>query len=52
MNQDKYLGWAEVATGIGLMMGPALGSFIYGFLNYTFTFIAFGGILMFGTLLA
>ena len=50
-NQDKYLGWAEAATGVGLVMGPALGSFIYSFLGYMFTFIAFGILLMIGMIL-
>jgi MFS family permease len=29
--QEKYLALAEVATGVGLAIGPVLGSFIYSF---------------------
>jgi hypothetical protein len=29
---EKYLGWAEAATGIGLVAGPVIGSFLYRFL--------------------
>lgn len=50
-NSDKYLGWAEAATGVGLMMGPALGSLTYQNLGYFYTFIAFGGFLLLGALI-
>lgn len=45
---EKYLGWAEAATGIGLVAGPVLGSILFRFLRYKFTFVAFGGLLALG----
>ena len=47
-DSDKYLGWAEAATGLGLMVGPALGSLVYGFFQYFYTFIFFAGMLVVG----
>lgn len=45
---EKYLGWAEAATGIGLVAGPVIGSVLFRFLKYKFTFVAFGGLLAIG----
>lgn len=45
---EKYLGWAEAATGIGLVAGPVLGSVLFRFLEYEFTFVAFGVMLALG----
>jgi hypothetical protein len=47
---EKYLGWAEAATGIGLVAGPVIGSILFRFLKYRFTFVAFGGLLAIGGL--
>lgn len=46
-NREKYLGLAEATAGFGLMMGPVLGSLVYSFTNYVWTFIIFGIILAF-----
>jgi predicted MFS family arabinose efflux permease len=35
-----------VATGVGLAIGPVLGSFIFEFFGYRNTFILYGGILL------
>ena len=45
-NSDRYIGYAEGAVGVGLLIGPALGSLMYGFLGYVETFVAFGVVLM------
>ena len=29
-NREKYLGWAEASSGVGLMIGPVLGGVFYG----------------------
>lgn len=49
-NSDKYIGWLEAAGGIGLTIGPALGSLIYEYTSYTTTFLIYGCILFLGTL--
>ena len=40
-NRVVYLGYVKAATGLGLMMGPAVGSVIYGFKGYAPTFYFF-----------
>ena len=47
-DQEKYLGWAEAATGLGLAIGPTLGSLVYDAVHYEWTFIIFGGVLAIG----
>jgi len=41
-NAEKYIGWLEVASGLGLVGGPLIGSVLYGFISYKYTFISFG----------
>jgi predicted MFS family arabinose efflux permease len=36
----------QVGCGIGLLMGPTLGSFIYGFVGYMYSFVTFGVIIL------
>eukprot|EP00347_Sterkiella_histriomuscorum_P014772 403359588 len=50
-DQEKYLGWAEAATGMGLAIGPTLGSLVYEEVQYLYTFVIFGGLLMLGGIL-
>jgi predicted MFS family arabinose efflux permease len=45
-DKETYIGLAEGCIGIGLMIGPALGSFFYEYLQYKGTFYAFS-VLMF-----
>ena len=33
-NREKYIGLAEAFTGLGLMLGPVMGSFLYTYLSY------------------
>jgi DHA1 family solute carrier family 18 vesicular amine transporter 1/2 len=49
--REKYLGYAEASAGIGLMLGPVIGSFMYNFLEYMGTFFAFTIILLLNCIL-
>lgn len=44
-NREKYLGYAEAVTGVGLMLGPVIGGPLYSLLGYFASFAVFGGIL-------
>lgn len=46
-NREKYLGYAEAVTGIGLMLGPVIGGPLYLAVGYFNSFICFAGILVF-----
>jgi hypothetical protein len=35
---EKYNGYAEIAIGSGLLLGPVIGSIFYGYLGYIYTF--------------
>lgn len=37
----EYIGYVEAATGFGLMVGPPIGSFMYGWLHYSWAFYIF-----------
>ena len=37
-DKTKYIGFMEAAGGLGLMIGPSFGSFLYGYLDYAWTF--------------
>ena len=41
------IGYIEAVTGIGMIIGPLLGSLLYSFGGYTFTFYCFGSIFLF-----
>lgn len=45
-NREKYLGYAEAVTGIGLMLGPVIGGPLYLALGYFESFCVFAGILL------
>jgi MFS family permease len=51
-NREKYLGYAEAVTGIGLMLGPVMGGPLYEGLGYFYSFACFGGILLFSLTIA
>lgn len=44
------IGYIEAVTGIGLIMGPILGSILYSIGGYSFTFYAFGSIFVIASL--
>lgn len=41
-NRDAMIGYMEAVTGIGLIMGPLLGSLLFGLGGYKFIFYSFG----------
>lgn len=45
-----HIGYIEIATGLGLSMGPMVGAMVYPFLRYEGTMYFFG-MLCFGTAL-
>lgn len=45
-NREKYLGYAEAVTGIGLMLGPVIGGPLYLTFGYFESFCIFAGILI------
>jgi MFS family permease len=49
-DREKYLGMAEAIAGVGLMIGPVIGSFLYSRLGYLGTFLTFSCILLIGCL--
>ena len=51
-NREKYLGYAEAVTGIGLMLGPVIGGPLYDGLGYFFSFVAFAGLLAVSMIIA
>ena len=46
----KYIGYVEVAIGLGLGLGPSLGSIVYTYVGYEQTMYFFGGLDLFGAL--
>jgi MFS family permease len=45
-NRDKYIGISETASGIGLMVGPIFGGFLYNAFGYFNSFLIFGILLV------
>ena len=43
-NVMKYISYIELVVGMGLALGPALGSVVYGFLQYSGTMYFFGAL--------
>lgn len=42
--KTEYIGYLETGTGVGMIFGPPLGSFIYGIVGYAPTFYIFGSL--------
>ena len=49
-NKDAMVGYMEAVTGVGLILGPLIGSGLYAFGGYRFIFFSFGGIFLFFSL--
>lgn len=49
-NREKYIGLAEASGGIGLMVGPIMGGFLYFAFGYFVTFMIFCGMVLIGLL--
>jgi MFS family permease len=41
-NLEKYISYIELIAGLGLSLGPAMGSVVYPYLNYSGTMYFFG----------
>ena len=51
-NQERMIGLLEAATGIGLGVGPVIGSALYSFFGFWNTFLFYGlGLILTGVLL-
>ena len=44
--KEAMVGFIEAMTGIGLILGPLIGSILYSAGGYEFTFFVFGGIFL------
>lgn len=44
-NREKYIGYAEAVTGVGLMMGPVIGGPLYQYMGYFWSFNVFAAIM-------
>ena len=44
-DREVYIGYCQTAVGLGLLMGPVVGTTIYGFAKYEKTFYILAGIL-------
>jgi hypothetical protein len=51
-DKEKYIGYVEMALGVGDMVGPALAGIFYEFLGFSGTFAFLGGMIALGTLLS
>lgn len=49
--REQYIGLCEMSVGIGLMVGPVLGAFLFGHLHYEWTFITISCILLVCTII-
>ncbi len=50
--KDKYIGYVEMALGVGDMMGPAIGGIVYELVGFSGTFGVLGGMILIGILLS
>jgi MFS family permease len=46
--KDKYIGYVEIALGIGDMIGPAMAGLFYEFFGFAGTFMTFGIMIVIG----
>lgn len=41
-NSEKYMGYALTSTGVGVLLGPVIGSALFKAIGYRYTFMVFG----------
>jgi MFS family permease len=46
-DKDAMVGYIEAVTGVGLILGPLIGSGLYAIGGYNFIFFSFGGLFIF-----
>jgi predicted MFS family arabinose efflux permease len=51
-DKDTYIGYVEMATGLGDMIGPAMGGIVYQWYGFTGTFFAFSSMVAIGILVS
>ena len=51
-DRSRYISYVKAAGGLGLMLGPSMGSTIYGYLGYARTFYFFSLLLVLGLILS
>ncbi|CDW85626.1 permeases of the major facilitator superfamily [Stylonychia lemnae] len=51
-DKDRYIGYVEIATGLGDMVGPALGGFVFQSSGFVGTFLAFSAIVFVGAIIS
>lgn len=47
----KYLTYIEIVVGLGIGLGPTIGSFVYKYLDYSGTMYFFAGLNLLGVLM-
>lgn len=50
LEKDVYIGYVEMALGIGDMVGPAMSGVLYAMFGFIGTFITFSAMILFGTI--
>ncbi len=51
-DKDRYIGYVEMATGLGDMLGPAVGGIVFSAYGFSGTFIVFASFVGLGTVVA
>lgn len=51
-DKDRYIGYVEMATGMGDMLGPAVGGLVFTAYGFSGTFIVFASFVGLGTVVS
>jgi MFS family permease len=51
-DKDRYIGYVEIALGVGDVIGPAIGGFCFGSFGFVGTFLVFGAMILTGIILS
>jgi MFS family permease len=51
-DREKYLGMAEAASGMGLMIGPVFGGILYKAAGYFWCFFCFSCVILISSIIA
>ncbi len=51
-DKDTYIGYVEMALGIGDMIGPAIGGVMYDIYGFSGAFVSFGVMISIGLVLS
>ncbi len=52
VQREIYIGYCLTAVGLGLLLGPVIGTSIYQFAGYEWTFYSLAGILILSLIIA